>query len=679
MASPTGGTSPRASRVSRLEPPIEAKLARALEPVHRIAFSDLQPSVDDGAFVVKRSQGDVLAIEADIVCDGHGLLAAAALIRRGAGREWRRVSMSPLGNDRYRAETELTESGLYEFQVEAWVDAYAGFGRDLEKKRIAGLDVSLDVEEGRTQIEAARDLVRGARRNALDAILSGLEVLAIGERAQLLSSKETVTAMAAVDAKRHLSRSAIRKVEAERKRAAFGNWYELFPRSQTNHASRHGTFRDVIARLPQIAAMGCNVLYLTPIHPIGTTNRKGHNNALVAGPNDPGSPYAIGSREGGHDAVHPELGTLEDFRSLVATAAQKGIEIALDFAVQCSPDHPWLKEHPDWFDWRPDGSIKYAENPPKKYEDIVNVDFYAPSAMPGLWLALRDVILFWITQGVRIFRVDNPHTKPFPFWEWLIGDIRARYPNVIFLSEAFTRPKVMHQLAKLGFNQSYTYFTWRNTKRELTEYLSELSNPPVADFFRPNLFVNTPDINPVFLQSGARGAFLIRAALAATLSGSWGFYSGFELCEFEPLPGREEYKDSEKYEIKPRDWSKPGNITGEIAALNALRCREPALQSHHGLTFYNAFNDNILYFAKHAYRRADRVLVIVSLDPFSSQECDFEIPLWEWNLPDHESLAVEDLLFGYRFMWTGKIQHIRLEPGAPYRVWRIQPVDRSHQ
>ena len=674
MASPNGGTSSRASRVSRLKPPIEAKLARALDASERVTISAISPSVDGGTYIVKRVEGDILEVEADVVSDGHGLLAAAALIRRTDAREWRRLPMSPLGDDRYRATAVLGEKGLYEFQVEAWVDVYGGFARDLEKKRVAGLDVTLEIQEGRAHIRQAREKAHGLRQGALDAILSGLEVFPDGERAQLLSARETVSAMAAVDTRRFLSRSAVHRVEVERKRAGFGNWYEIFPRSQTDSVSRSGTFRDVIARLPQITALGCNVLYLTPIHPIGTTNRKGRNNALIAGPDDPGSPYAIGSPEGGHDAVHPALGTLEDFRALVRAANQHGIEIALDFAVQCSPDHPWLTQHPDWFEWRPDGSIKFAENPPKKYEDIVNVDFYAPGAVPDLWLALRDVVLFWIGQGVSIFRVDNPHTKPFPFWHWLIADIRARHPDTIFLAEAFTRPKIMYELAKLGFNQSYTYFTWRNTKHELTEYLTELTEPPVSDFFRPNFFVNTPDINPIFLQSGARGAFLIRAALAATLAGSWGFYSGFELCEHEPLPGREEYKDSEKYEIKPRDWSKPGNIAGEIAALNALRLQEPALQSQLGLTFYNAFNDNVLYFAKHAHGQRDRVLVIVSLDPFGTQECDFEIPLWEWNLPDHESLAVEDLLFGYRFVWTGKIQHIRLEPSAPYRILRIQPA-----
>ena len=372
---------------------------------------------------------------------------------------------------------------------------------------------------------------------------------------------------------------------------------------------------------------------------------------MTPAPGDFGSPYAIGSHEGGHDAIHPQLGTLDDFRRLIAAAQENGLEIALDFAIQCSPDHPWLREHPDWFKWRPDGSIKYAENPPKKYQDIVNVDFYGGDPS-GLWTALRDVVLFWAEQGVRIFRVDNPHTKPLPFWQWMIADVRARHPDVIFLSEAFTRPKMMYRLAKIGFSQSYTYFTWRNSKQEFVDYLTELTTTEVKEFFRPHFFVNTPDINPYFLQTSGRPGFLIRAALAATLSGLWGVYSGFELCEGEPLPGREEYLDSEKYEIRVRDHDAPGNIVAEIAALNRIRKAHPALHSHLGVTFYNAFNDPVLLYGKRAPDSADMILVAVSLDPHSVQEATFELPLWEWKLPDHGSLYVEDLMRGGGSIWT---------------------------
>jgi starch synthase (maltosyl-transferring) len=413
------------------------------------------------------------------------------------------------------------------------------------------------------------------------------------------------------------------------------------------------------------------VLYLTPIHPIGQTNRKGRNNALTSGVSDPGSPYAIGSSEGGHDAIHPELGTLDDFRALTAAARSQGMELALDIAVQMSPDHPWITQHPTWFKRRPDGSMKYAENPPKKYEDIVIPDFYAD---PALWVALRDIFLFWVSEGVRIFRVDNPHTKPLPLWAWLISEVKTSHPDVIFLAEAFTRPGLMYHLAKLGFTESYTYFTWRNTKAELTAYLTELSQTDVREYFRPHFFVNTPDINPYFLQSAGRAGFLIRAALAATTSGLWGMYSGFELCENAALPGREEYLDSEKYELKGRDYDRSGNITREITQLNALRNGEPVFRSHFGIAFLNAFNDNILYFSKTGADGAYRVLVAINLDPHQTQACSFEVPLWEWDLPDHETLLVEDLVNGDSFSWSGKVQHMALSQDRPYAIWRVRPV-----
>ncbi|MGZ3239867.1 MAG: alpha-amylase family glycosyl hydrolase, partial [Burkholderiaceae bacterium] len=460
----------------------------------------------------------------------------------------------------------------------------------------------------------------------------------------------------------------------------FSSWYELFPRSQTNDPARHGTFNDVIRRLPAIKAMGFDTLYFPPIHPIGRKNRKGRNNSLTPAPNDPGSPYAIGAAEGGHDAIHPELGTLEDFRTLRQQAALHGLEIALDFAIQCSPDHPWLKQHPDWFDWRPDGSLRYAENPPKKYQDIVNVHFYGEAVIPSLWIALRDIVLFWVKEGIRVFRVDNPHTKPLPFWEWMIADIRGRYPDTIFLSEAFTRPKMMYRLAKLGFSQSYTYFTWRHTKQEFIEYITELTTTNVREYFRPHFFVNTPDINPYFLQHSGRPGFLIRAALATMLSGLWGMYSGFELCEGMPLPGKEEYLDSEKYEIRVRDWQCPGNIIQEISMLNRIRSENPALQTHLGVRFLQASSDQILYFIKttepvdSGQQLGDNVvLVAINLDPFAVHEADIEVPLREFCLPDDGVLDVEDLLFGTRLTWQGRQQHVRLDPFVcPYAIWRVR-------
>jgi starch synthase (maltosyl-transferring) len=633
----------------------------------RIAIEAIQPRVPDGAFAVKRVVGESVTVNADIIADGHDVLAAAVLWRAEDETDWHRVAMQPIVNDRWEASFRPARIGRHRFTVQAWWDAWETFRHDLSAKHAAGQPVNLEIEEGCHMIEAA------AGRAGIAARIRSQDT--VGQIALLLA-QETAEAMHAADERPFATEyTPAVPLDVDRPEAGFASWYEMFPRSATDDPERHGTFDDVIARLPAIRSMGFDVLYFPPIHPIGTTNRKGRNNALRAEPDDLGSPYAIGGSDGGHDALHPALGKLEDFRRLVAAAKDNGLEVALDFAIQCSPDHPWLREHPDWFRWRHDGSIRFAENPPKKYEDIVNPDFYAKAAMPALWLALRDVIQFWVNQGVRIFRVDNPHTKPLPFWHWMIADIRGRHPDVIFLSEAFTRPKLMYRLAKVGFTQSYTYFTWRNTKHEIIEYLTELNASPVREFFRPNFFVNTPDINPPFLQTSGRPGFLIRAALACTLSGLWGMYSGFEVCEAAPLPGREEYLDSEKYQIRVRDFAASGNIVAEISALNRIRRAHPALQSHLGVTFYPAFNDQVLLYGKRTPGGRDMILVAVSLDPRNVQEAAIEIPLWEWRLPDHESLAATCLMRGHRFVWTGKQQRIRLDPAdLPFAIWQVAPL-----
>jgi starch synthase (maltosyl-transferring) len=636
----------------------------------RVAIESVAPSVDDGAFAVKRVVGDTLVVEADVFGDGHPVLAARLLWCTGDFADWNVVRMRALGNDRWRAEFTLRREGLHFYTVEAGIDEFAGLRSGIEKKVAAGQDVALDVEEARLFIADAQKKAPAEFRSRLRAL--DREISAARDPAARLLAPDCAELMSHASPPALLSRaSKTYSVIAERRAACFSSWYELFPRSLGRDGT-HGTFDDVIAQLPRIQSMGFDVLYFPPIHPIGQKNRKGKNNSLTAQPGEPGSPYAIGAKSGGHDAIHPELGTLEDFIRLVDAARQRGLEIALDFAVQCSPDHPWIKQHPEWFAWRPDGSMRYAENPPKKYEDIVNVDFYAKDAKPALWIALRDVVAFWLKNGVKIFRVDNPHTKPFPFWEWLIAEMRAIDPDVIFLSEAFTRPKVMCRLAKIGFSQSYTYFTWRNTRFELETYLKELNATPVRDFFRPHFFVNTPDINPYFLQTSGRAGFLIRAALATTLSGLWGMYSGFELCEAAPLPGKEEYLDSEKYELRPRDWNAAGNITAEVTRLNRIRRENPALQTHLGITFHNCSNSNILYFGKATVSRDNVVLVAVNLDPHNAQEADVEIPLWEFGLDDNAALLAEDLVGGNAFDWRGKNQRVRLEPGGPYRIWRVR-------
>jgi starch synthase (maltosyl-transferring) len=640
----------------------------------RVAIERLTPCIDDGAFPVKRVVGQSITVEADVFTDGHDAVAAELLWKAADERDWTHVPLTALGNDRWRASFTPPRIGRHSFTVAAWRDDYASLCREIEVKHAAGLDIALELTEARQFLERIYAKSVPCNTTALNKAIRVLEGADADASLRAFTAPATAKAVAASGERPFEVQHPPITLEVERPQAEFASWYELFPRSQSGDAARHGTFDDVVARLPDIRRMGFDVLYFPPIHPIGLQNRKGRNNSLAPTADDLGSPYAIGSSEGGHDAIHRELGTLDDFRRLVGAARENGLEIALDFAIQCSPDHPWLREHPDWFMWRPDGSIKYAENPPKKYQDIVNVDFYGADAS-GLWTALRDIVLYWAGEGVRIFRVDNPHTKPLPFWQWMIADVRSRYPDVIFLAEAFTRPKMMYRLAKAGFSQSYTYFTWRNTKQELTDYLVELTTTEAKEFFRPHFFVNTPDINPYFLQTSGRPGFLIRAVLAATLSGLWGVYSGFELCESEPLPGREEYLNSEKYEIRVRDQNAPGNIVAEISALNRLRKAHPALQSHRGVTFYNAFNHQVLLYGKMAPSGDDMILVAVSLDPHHAQEATYELPLWEWKLPDHGSLLVEDLMRGHSLVLTGKLQHIRLDPAdLPFAIWRIAPI-----
>ncbi|HUG63363.1 MAG TPA: alpha-1,4-glucan--maltose-1-phosphate maltosyltransferase [Methylomirabilota bacterium] len=647
----------------------------------RFAIEAVEPSVDGGRFPVKRTVGDVVTVEADIVGDGHDKLAARLLFRAADEETWREARMRHVGNDRWAASLPLERLGRHIYTVETWKDVFATFLDELSKKHAAGLNVRLELDEGRRIVaETAEGGEHDAETSShLKALLDRLEAKDDATRLAILTAGATADLMRAADLRRFRYRlDPPLPIDAERTGAGFAAWYELFPRSMSGDPARHGTFDDVIRELPRVRAMGFDVLYFPPIHPIGRINRKGRNNSLKAGPGDPGSPYAIGSEEGGHDAIHPELGTLDDFRRLIAAAADHGLEIALDFAIQCSPDHPWLRDHPEWFDWRPDGSIRYAENPPKKYEDIVNVDFYTPGSIPSLWIALRDVVLFWVDEGVRLFRVDNPHTKSFPFWEWLIADIRATHPDAVFLAEAFTRPKVMYRLAKIGFSQSYTYFTWRNTKWELESYLTELSTEAPKDFFRPHFFVNTPDINPRFLQHAPRSAYLIRAALATTLSGLWGMYNGFEVCEGRPVPGKEEYLDSEKYEIRAWDWSKPGNIVGEITQLNRIRRDNPALHSHLGVTFLPALNDRVMWFEKATEGQENVLLIAVSLDPHTLQSADVEVPMWRWGLPDHATVSVTDLMRGNRFQLTGKHQRIHIDPSdQPFFIWRIEAAKES--
>ncbi len=641
----------------------------------RLAIEDVSIEVDGGRFPAKVVAGRPEIIEADIFCDGHEHIDADFIWRASGSKRWNAEPMEFVENDRWRATIVFEENRYYEASIVAWRDLFATWLDDTAKKFAAGQAIGLELQEGRRLIEAAANAPHsGSKKDAaaLTRLLVGAETKPDdGEKFAALSTPEAEALMRRAGPRTNLTSYGTLPVFADREAAAFSAWYEMFPRSQSGDPGRHGTFDDVIARMPYVRDLGFDVLYFPPIHPIGRTNRKGRNNTLTPSPDDPGSPYAIGSEDGGHDAIHPELGTIEDFDRMVAAAAEHGLEIALDFAIQCSPDHPWIKEHPEWFDWRPDGTIKFAENPPKKYEDIVNVHFYR-DAIPDLWIALRDVVLYWIGHGVKIFRVDNPHTKPFPFWEWMIEEVRRDHPDAIFLAEAFTRPKVMKRLAKVGYSQSYSYFTWRNGKSELTEYLEELTREDCRHYMRPNFFANTPDINPVYLQHSGRPGFRTRLVLAATLGGNYGIYNGYEICEAAPVPGKEEYLDSEKYEIRAWDMDAPGNIQDDIRFLNGLRRSHEALRDFTNLTFYGTSSDDVISYGRYTPDRSEFLLFHVNLDPHETHGFEFEVPLWEFGLSDEASIEVKDVFQGNSFTWHGKSQWLELPPPTrPYAIWQL--------
>ena len=654
----------------------------------RVVIERVWPEIDGGRFPIKRTVGEHVTVRADIFADGHDLLAGVVKYRclpgpKGPGRldresttvgrvlsdppAWEEIPLTSRDDDRWEGTFTVSELGEYEYTVEAWVNRFGSWLNDLIAKADAGQDVASELLEGAELIQAAV----GSSFSRTDDNVRLLETADLLRRdapqvARVWAARDPKL-RALMDARPDRSASttygrALRCV-VDSIRARFGAWYEMFPRSVTPDASRSGTFREAEARLADIAAMGFDVVYLPPVHPIGDTYRKGRNNALAASPGDPGSPWAIGSAAGGHTAIEPGLGTIDDFDRFVRLANRLGLDVALDIAFQTSPDHPWVREHPEWFRHRPDGSIKYAENPPKKYQDIYPINFESAEWEP-LWYALRDIFLFWIAHGVRIFRVDNPHTKSFQFWEWVIAEIRRTCPDAIFLAEAFTRPTVMRYLAKAGFTQSYTYFTWRNTPHELREYMTELTRTELQEYMRPNFFANTPDILHGYLQTGGRAAFEVRLILAATLAASYGIYSGFELCENVPLrKGSEEYLDSEKYQIKPRDWNQADSLRELIARVNEIRHTHPALQQNRTLAFYNTDNPQFLWFSKSIPERSERVFVVVNTDPHWTQHGWVQMPIWEMGISPGARYSVEDLLDGARYSWRGEWNYVRLDPG----------------
>jgi starch synthase (maltosyl-transferring) len=642
----------------------------------RVVISGVKPEIDGGRFPIKRTIGEEIVVEADIVADGHDELTCLLLHRRQGTASWETVPLVLLGNDRWRGAFHVNEEGVHEYSLQGWVNHFATWQRDLKKRLHAGQDVAVELLVGSRLAEEAAGQASAADAGHLRAWARRLQdegettdkvMLAVeGEIGNIVSRYPPEG--------RITTYARVLTVVVDRERARFSAWYELFPRSCSGDTDRHGTFRDVEAQLPYVAGMGFDVLYLPPIHPIGMAYRKGRNNALDPEASDPGSPWAIGSADGGHDAIHPELGTVQDFRRLVARARNFNMEVALDLALQCSPDHPWVRQHPDWFRHRPDGTIQYAENPPKKYQDIYPLDFESKDWC-GLWEEVLRVVLFWVKQGVRFFRVDNPHTKPFAFWAWLLAEVKKEHPDVLFLSEAFTRPRVRYMLAKLGFTQSYTYFAWRNTKEELTHYLTELTHTEVKEYFRPNFWPNTPDILTEYLQHGGRPAFMVRLLLAATLSASYGIYGpAFELCVHQPRePGSEEYLDSEKYEVRAWDLDNPFSLRDFISRVNEIRRENPALQSNERLEFHQTENPQILCYSKRTADLANVVLTTVNLDPHHTQSGWIHLPLDRFHLDPHQPYQVHDLLGDARYLWQGPRNFVELNPHVvPAHVFRIR-------
>jgi starch synthase (maltosyl-transferring) len=632
--------------------------------MRRVVIENVVPEIEEGAYPVKRVAGEKVEVEADVFADGHDVVSAVLGFRHTDDPEGEEVRMKHLGNDRWRGSFTVEKEGLYLYTIRGWVNRYRTWCSETQTKHAAGQDITVELQTGIEMLASIEDATRrdaDRLRALLDSVSTNRDApAALG----LLVDEEIQSLMDGYVPDEQVTRYRRElAVWVERGRASFSSWYELFPRSCGDGGGK-GTLKQCERLLPSIAEMGFDVVYLPPIHPIGTTNRKGRNNNPVSSPDDPGSPWAIGSSEGGHKQIHPELGTLGDFRSFIRSAERLGIEVAIDLAFQCSPDHPYVREHPQWFRWRPDGTVQFAENPPKKYEDVIPINFETDDRQ-SLWEELKSVITYWVDQGVRIFRVDNPHTKPFAFWEWVIDEVKRYDPSVIFLAEAFTRPKVMYRLAKIGFTQSYTYFTWRNTKQEITDYLTELTGSPARQYFRPCFWPNTPDILPEYLQYGGRPAFIVRLVLAATLSSNYGIYGpAFELCEGEALQGREEYRDSEKYELKNWNRDREGNIKEVISRVNAIRKDNPALHETNNLRFHHVENDFLLFYQKGSEDGSNLLFIAVNLDPYHTQAGRVYIPLNDIGIEPGRPFLVYDLLSDEKYVWQGEHAYVELNPAV---------------
>jgi starch synthase (maltosyl-transferring) len=639
---------------------------------NRVIITNVQPCIDAGLYIAKTALNDNFTISASIFTDGHDDIDASVFIKVNGAKKWLEIPLRFISNDHWEAKYNADALGIYEFKIYAWADHFTTWLKGLKKKFEAGQNLDVERKIGTNLIET--EIVRGGKyNNQLKSLAEELNQLNDEQFVSAVSSNRAVQLMRDALVRKSVTKSEIYQFEVERKKAIFSTWYELFPRSASLTEGTHGTFKDVERLLPRIKSMGFDVLYLPPIHPIGKKHRKGKNNSLTATENDPGSPWAIGSEEGGHKAIHPQLGTIAEFKDLIEAARQHEIEIAMDIAFQCSPDHPYVTQHPEWFKWRPDGTVQYAENPPKKYEDILPINFDTED-QEGLWQELKSVVDHWIGNGITIFRVDNPHTKAFPFWEWMISEVRKEHPEVLFLAEAFTRPRVMEHLAKIGFNQSYTYFTWRNTKKELEEYLTELTKSPMRYYFRPNFWPNTPDILPPELSAGGENAHIMRVVLAATMSSNYGIYGPvYEYGLTAAMPGKEEYIDNEKYEIKNWDWNQYTRIGEIISRLNRIRKQNPALQSTWNIEFAETTNEQIICYTKVDHERNNILIIAVNLDPYHTQSAHVKIPISKTGIKPAIPYKIHDLLSGDTYTWQDEWNYVQLDPfQMPAHLFQVE-------
>jgi starch synthase (maltosyl-transferring) len=641
----------------------------------RVVISNISPQIEGGKYIIKRASGEYLTVSADVFCDGHDAIAARLLVKHKNDKDWCEHPMKHIINDRWQVTVRLVEQGFHEYRIIGWVDHFTSWKKGLAKKADANQNIAVELEIGASLLSASLESVKQEIKTNLQAWADALKDHENMPAALMLALSnevgETMNKARADDSVTTYSQTF--EIEIERRKAGFSTWYELFPRSASEDAHKHGTFRDVIKILPRIAQLGFDTLYFPPIHPIGQQKRKGKNNSLTPSPADPGSPWAIGNKTGGHKAIHPQLGTLADFTDLVAEALRLNIEIAMDIAYQCAPDHPYVAEHPQWFKWRPDGSVQYAENPPKRYEDILPFDFETTD-WENLWQELKSVIDYWIDKGVHIFRIDNPHTKSFSFWEWMIRQVRSEHPEIIFLAEAFTRPRIMEQLAKLGFNQSYTYFTWRNSKWEFEQYLNELTKTDQQYYFRPNFWPNTPDILPHHLAEGGENAHIMRLILAATMSSNYGIYGPvYEFGINTPHPGKEEYTDNEKYEIKHWEWDRYSRTAEIMTLINQIRNENPALQTTWNIDFTETTNEQIICYTKTDFETSKALIIAVNLDAFHTQGAHIRVPLEKIGIGYGQPFQVRDMLSGEKYNWQGEYNYVQLNPyDMPAHILEVQ-------